>query len=1056
MRQGHPYTPRRRRIAAATGVLALALGLAPAAASSAVAVPAAAADTPAQLDITPNWRAVPREDSLGSFGATGYVHSPEDADPSFGQEFEWTRFDTGETTLVGYGNGEDAAFGEFGAESDYVAHHYLGWIDIQNMADGTTHRLDIPHEDSFQGLVGSSVLVKDYAADDSRTVDGWYLLPADNPVADARTAVTGWPEGIDLKYTRLVAGDAAGVVVRFATTEQKAESGLFDRLGLIDPKTGQLRSFAADTGWSTSVAVAGDDVAWVDTGRIAHVRSRADLDAPDRVFPFPADLDISKIGLLDGWVLAFTQADGTDAALKRSLVAVSVGQQWRTLLEKADKEAVQIVGGGVAVIGGTSSTDWYLQKATVGADGLPRLEKLRRVAPVAAGIDAIALSAGTLSTVEKEGPQGAGFYNRALSPAQTPASASGPVWAGRESGRSYDYTTCGQTACTQLYNSGDGRSVYQVRNYQTSTAQVEIVGRRGPDRADRALTGDFDGRLTDSFGRYAVYQSGRPAGAGMLVTDGRTIVVDLDTGSVVDQRAQTGGTVWGSTLYTGTATAGTIARKDLATGKDAGTIDTGAPCVPVELQSAGPWLYWTCDQFGKHGVVNVTTGEKIALPAGRGGLLGDGYFVNQRYTGSGLRLTAFQSGGTAVTRDLGIPMSTDGSETRRRTWAVDRFGGGIAYVDKENVVHVVASGVPASPLTAASAATPGAFKAPDTWKASWQLSKPAASWKLTVKSAATGTTVRTLSGGEARGVVNAVWDGKDAAGAYAPNGTYAWTLTAQPADGQGAPLTTTGRVALSGGAAVRHDHVGDDGVGDLLTLNSSGTLTFQQGNGKGAFSGTVSGSGWSTSVKAVPFGDLNNDRCNDVLVRMSDGSLRGYKPKCGLAPTPSTSYTNLGTGWNAYNVLTSPGDLTGDKRADLLARKASTGDIYLFAAKSDGTLAAGKKIRSAWTGYTKIVGAGDLNGDGFGDVLARDSAGTLYRYNGTGTGLLKDRVTVFSNWGASYNAIVGVGDITGDGKSDLVSRDTSGNLYRNSGTGTGSFGSRVKIESGWQGYKGLF
>ena len=189
---------------------------------------------------------------------------------------------------------------------------------------------------------------------------------------------------------------------------------------------------------------------------------------------------------------------------------------------------------------------------------------------------------------------------------------------------------------------------------------------------------------------------------------------------------------------------------------------------------------------------------------------------------------------------------------------------------------------------------------------------------------------------------------------------------------------------------------------------------------------------------------------------MSDGSLRGYKVPCGQAPTPSTPYTKLGTGWNAYNVLTSPGDLTGDGRADLPARKASTGDVYLFAAKSDGTLAAGKRIRSAWTGHTKIVGAGDLNGDGIGDVLARDGAGTLWCYNGPGNGQLKDRVKVSAGWGVTYDAVVGVGDLTGDGKNDLVARDTSGNPYRYDGKGNGSFGARVKIATGWQGYKGLF
>ncbi|WP_405949331.1 VCBS repeat-containing protein [Streptomyces prunicolor] len=45
--------------------------------------------------------------------------------------------------------------------------------------------------------------------------------------------------------------------------------------------------------------------------------------------------------------------------------------------------------------------------------------------------------------------------------------------------------------------------------------------------------------------------------------------------------------------------------------------------------------------------------------------------------------------------------------------------------------------------------------------------------------------------------------------------------------------------------------------------------------------------------------------------------------------------------------------------------------------------------------------------------------------------------------------------VTADGKADLVSRDTSGNLYRNSGDGKGSFGARVKIATGWGGYKSL-
>lgn len=207
----------------------------------------------------------------------------------------------------------------------------------------------------------------------------------------------------------------------------------------------------------------------------------------------------------------------------------------------------------------------------------------------------------------------------------------------------------------------------------------------------------------------------------------------------------------------------------------------------------------------------------------------------------------------------------------------------------------------------------------------------------------------------------------------------------------------------------------------------------------------------------MPFGDLNWDRCNDVLVRLSSGALRLYKPACHTALTPSTRYITLGTsGWNQYDVLTSPGDVTKDGRPDLIARNSATGTVYLYKGTSAGKLSARVKLYDNWKTYKKVVGAGDLNGDGIGDLLAQDRTNTLYRYYGTGKGTFTARAKVLANWGAAYNAVVGVGDITGDGRSDLVVRDTAGNLYRNPGLGNGTFGPRVKIGSGWQGYRGLY
>ncbi|MGC5411086.1 FG-GAP repeat domain-containing protein, partial [Streptomyces sp. DT225] len=65
-------------------------------------------------------------------------------------------------------------------------------------------------------------------------------------------------------------------------------------------------------------------------------------------------------------------------------------------------------------------------------------------------------------------------------------------------------------------------------------------------------------------------------------------------------------------------------------------------------------------------------------------------------------------------------------------------------------------------------------------------------------------------------------------------------------------------------------------------------------------------------------------------------------------------------------------------------------------------------------------------------------------------------VKVFTDWGRSYNTMVGIGDLNGDGRNDIVVRDSAGKLFRNNGNGKGSFGSRTQIATGWQTYKGIF
>ncbi|WP_426364999.1 FG-GAP-like repeat-containing protein [Streptomyces sp. E-08] len=1039
--------PRARRPRARTAVLAAALlasgiGLTPAA----TAAPVAGID---QLDITPNWRTVPRQETVTSVSATGYAHETEDADPTFGGQLEWTDFASGESVPLGYDTG-NGAFAEAGVGGQWLyLQHGIGIHYLRDLGTGTEKPLDMPRDASYRGLLGDTLLFQQYAsAEDFSTTTGYYLVRADDP-SGARVPVTGWPAGANLHTARLAAGDGSVAVIRF---NRSADPYAYDYtdLGVIDLHTGRMTAIDAPTPAGASVlvapvAVSPDRIAWVDRDRTVHLRERADLTGPEKTFALPEGLSTARIGLVGDWVLALGDASGTDAALKRRLVALHPDGRTQTLLEKAEAEVNQVTGGGAAVTGGGSATDWSLLKAVPGKNGgAPVLEKLRRLQPLASKIDALALGAGRLTTLEYDGPKGAGFYGRTLPVGPVHTGESAPVWQGVEPDAEWN--------ASPLLATGDGRTVSYPRVPYTARA---VVARDTAGRPTR-VTVDKDGRLADAFGRWALVQTGRPTFPGELVSGGETIVVDLDARAVVSTKPQTAAALWGDTLFTGTATTGEVARKDLATGKDLGKVATGSGCPLTELQTAGGrWLYWACGQFAKQGVVDLRSGAKIALPRsyGEGGLLGDGYFVDQ-YGSTSLRLTDFHTGTAAAARTL--PTSTPVYGARRVVWTVDRFGGGVAYKDTDSRVHVLWTGVPASGLSAASAKVPAGMRFKDGWKASWTLSKPASIWQLTLRDVYTGAVIRSYGGGETRGRVDVSWDGRTAAGRPVPNGRYSWHLAASTADGQGADLSLTGTVSVTGGRPAWRDLAGNDTQGDLLVMDTAGLVSLYKGNGYGGLSARIAGTGtkFAASSVLVPFGDVNADGCADVLARVGD-QLRAYRPGCDKVVSAASPYTVIGSGWGQYDVLTSPGDANGDGYADLVARQASTGDVYFYAGTADHRVKNRVRIGTNWKLYKKLAGAGDLNGDGRGDLLGVDASGVLWRYYSTATGGVTARVKVGPGWGG-YSSLVGIGDITGDGCADLAARDTTGRLFAYDGTCRGTYGSRVLVGSGWNAFKALF
>ncbi|SEQ02244.1 FG-GAP repeat domain-containing protein [Streptomyces radiopugnans] len=1016
--------------------------------------PASAADNPQETVVPATQRSADLSVSLfptnspsdlDGAGALGAFHRLEGH-----SGLVWTRYSDGETFPVSEPEG-DAVYAQ-ATGGDTLAYRVGDQVVLWDAVGRTARTVPIPEGHSYYRTLGSTVVTRHtVTAEDGTDVRVMHLLTAEPDGTVRDVAVTGMPTGSLVGNP--LAADERTLVFSAQIDGQR-------RMVLADLATGRVESWTAPLpdGYHYA-ALTGDRLVMYSTS-VPAVLSVARTD-PAAV---PAETLIEgggvqpslNLAVVGDW-LVYTRSAGPNLVVVKA--APIAGGEPVTLLDQARTWVSAGPGGTAAVVARDTTGEWALQRLAADGDGRPAATVFKPLPRPPLDIQGLTLSHGRLVVADS-----AAGHNQRRSWARTLPTTGTPEAGERTRFLSDDsfIPVCRtqEIGCERILSSADGRIAWLLRDDEDTDRLRTNSGWPSVHHNDHfEQSVPSGGRITDVSGHYLVHTA----------PGQQTVLRVGHYGPPVLTREPGPAAVWGDVLWTPGAEPGTVTGYDLAAKRTAATVDTEAGCAPEELQAVGRWLYVDCSGTAPSVVHDREAGTTVAVPAGEA-LLGDGYVVTHDRASGDLTLTTVTgttATGTAATGRVIGRLPDTGRSQRHVRWTVDEFGGHAAWVDDQERVHLVPSGAPTGALTAVGAPR----KSPEVWAATAEaaptpltsvlLSKPAAGWKLTVRDAVTGRTVDTSTGGPARGRLEVGWHGLHPGGSrdvFLPNGRYRWTLAVTPADGRGPALTYGGTTVLRGGSQARHDHAGTrqpDGVGDLVTVSSGGWLTFQHGDGSGGFSGKTGFYGWSNRITPVSFGDLDGDRCNDLLMRMPDGELRGYRPECGEAVGFDTPHTSLGTGWGAYDVLTSPGDLTGDGRADLLARRTSTGDIHLFAAKADGTLAAGRKIRSGWT-YTKIVGVGDLNGDGHGDLLAHRRDGALFRYDGTGTGLLKSRVQLSAKWGLSYDTVAGVGDITGDGHADIVVRNTDGVLYRNHGKGDGTFTKRTEIGAGWGGYKGLF
>ncbi|MFD5325431.1 FlgD immunoglobulin-like domain containing protein [Streptomyces sp. NPDC127092] len=819
---------RARGLVNAALVLSLAVpaGLG-AAAGTAFAEDPATDPATAPVVVPAGARFVPRATLVLNAGQTGFLTAQEGDD-----RLRWIDYATGATTILdqrlpkkpvydvdegrflsapgigtyGYGTDTLAVFEE--SPSPRVT---LGPVK----GGEPTVTIAIPEGQSYVATYGSTVVTR---TGTEQASTGLHLLTTTEGGAVQDRAIEGLPEGWRLG----VAGDARSVVISGSIwVDSKAET----RSWLVDLSDGVLKELPEKYSWDQLRL--GPDWILRDGYYEGALLDRADVAAPEQ------ELDLRDVPYEDAVAAIGTKATGT-ALL--TLAPINGGDNeyqgrvlWHHRPDGGKEDLLAVARGditnlpdGSALVAGAETKphrgplDWGFYRFTRASDGTIARTRVADIEDMPARPAGIALGSGILTTADDSelyephtiiGSYRSTWLNTSGRP--EPGRTTQDVLAG---GRDDDCGDSGNdptTYCITMYASGDG--FHGRRNPMEHAGTV--LFKNGDTNWGPAVKAPLSSPwVKDLSGRYGLIQDGVQGGA-QLVVDFR----EGGTSQVVVKRDPMPAALWGDTLWGAGTSGSTVSATSLAAGGTAVTESFAIPgaCRPSELQAVGRFVYWRCEEgysgsFRGAGVYDRQAKKFTTAPAGST-LLGDGYLAVAN-EGQGIDVYDLQGGLPASGAHADLPRRNAvsgadlGKATRARSdWTVDRFGGHLAYVGDDRRVRIVPTGVQASPLSVIDQAVPGTALDLTTPGASvrgrWWLSKPAASWEFTLRHTATGDVVRTLRGTDARGRVDAAWDGKDEAGRPAANGAYTWTLTAVPADGAGPALERTGSVTVLGGTA---------------------------------------------------------------------------------------------------------------------------------------------------------------------------------------------------------------------------------------------------------------
>jgi hypothetical protein len=227
----------------------------------------------------------------------------------------------------------------------------------------------------------------------------------------------------------------------------------------------------------------------------------------------------------------------------------------------------------------------------------------------------------------------------------------------------------------------------------------------------------------------------------------------------------------------------------------------------------------------------------------------------------------------------------------------------------------------------------------------------------------------------------------------------------------------------TGGRLLAVGNVMGNRAPDVVARRGDDLLTFQNNGRRDLGTPIATGVDLSGVDRLLNVGDWDRDGHNDIVTRRaSDGDLF---VRLGDGLGGFSDAVRIGEGFGRVRLLAAVGDMTGDGFPDLMGQPRG-GPMKIYPGRAMRQMGPGYAAHSAIKAGRQ-VGLGRWDKDGAPDSLFRQGDRLVYfRGNGPG-GLMSSRAVAGDV--RRFDWMVGVSDLTGAGRSDLLVRNRAGDLY---------------------------